>query len=142
LQGIATEEAANEFLEGYLPVYSQRFGIVAANETDVHVRLPGRLDLDRYLCVKTARTVKNDNTIAHDRHLYQIEERTRTKKVTVEQRVDGSLRITSHGVALKYREITERRAKQNSTRRPKPLDHPWRPPQHRKPTTEQTENTL
>lgn len=142
LQGIATKEAANEFLEGYLPVYSRRFGLVAANETDVHVRLPRSFDLDRYLCVKTVRTVNNDNTIAHDRHLYQIEERTRTKKVTVEQRVDGSLRLTCHGGALKYQEITERRAKQNSTRRPKPLDPPCRSRQHRKSTTEQTANTL
>ena len=51
------------------------------------------------------RTVRKDNTISHESKLYQIEEVVRTKKVTVEERVDGSLHITSNGGQLRYRQI-------------------------------------
>jgi hypothetical protein len=32
------------------------------------------------LCIKTERTVRNDNTIAHERKLYQLEEAMAGKK--------------------------------------------------------------
>ncbi|MBI5903058.1 MAG: hypothetical protein HZB84_06215 [Deltaproteobacteria bacterium] len=72
-------------------------------------------------------------TIAHDGRLYRIESAVRTKKVMVEERTDGSMRITGDGVCLNYREITERPAKEPmaKTLRPRrpyipPKDHPWR----------------
>ena len=105
-----------------------------ANETDAHVKLPSHVDLDRYLCIKTERTIRKDNTIALDGRLYQIEERG-GKKVVVEERIDGSLHMISKGVSLKYREITERPQKEVVpktdtrvfNRPPKPSkDHPWK----------------
>ena len=135
------------FLEEYLPRYNERFGVCPANETDAHVKLPRHVDLDRYLCIKTERTIRKDNTIALDGKLYQIEQRG-GKKVVVEERIDGSLLVISKGVALKYKEITERPQKvvvpkpniKEYNRPPKPAkDHPWRrrwqiekpAPQHR-----------
>lgn len=131
LRGITTKEEANEFLKEYLPKYNRKFKVCPANKTDVHVRLPRYFNLDTYLCVKTQRTVRNDQTIAHNGNLYQIEEAVVSKKVTVEERLDGSLHITSAGAALKYREITERPKKKNRGKRPQtpyvpPRDHPWR----------------
>ena len=132
LRGITTKEEANAFLEGYLPRYNERFEVCPANEADAHVKLPRHVDLDRYLCIKTERTIRNDNTIALDGRLYQLEERG-GKKVVVEERLDGSLHVTSKGVSLKYREITARPKKEAKThprvfnRPPKPAkDHPWR----------------
>jgi hypothetical protein len=133
LRGIRTKEEANAFLEEYLPRYNERFRVCPAHEADVHVKLPRHVDLDEYLCIKTKRTIRNDNTIALDGRLYQIEERG-GKKVVVQERIDGSLRMISKGVALKYKEIAERPKKEMVTKtdlrvynRPqKPSkDHPW-----------------
>jgi len=135
LRGIKTKEEANEFLEEYLPRYNERFRVCPANEADAHVRLPGAFDLDRYLCIKRNRTIGNDNTIILDGRFYQIEEERKGKKVVVEERIDGSLRITRNGVALKYTELPERPKKEIVTktdqrvynRPPKPSkDHPWK----------------
>ena len=65
LRSINTKEEANEFLKGYLPVYNKNFRVRAANEFNVHVKLPRGFDLDKYLRVKTGRTVRNNNTISH-----------------------------------------------------------------------------
>jgi hypothetical protein len=134
LRGIKTKEEANAFLEEYLPRYNERFKVCPAHETDVHVKLPHHVDLDRYLCIKTERTIRNDNTIALDGRLYQIQQRG-GKKVVVEERIDGSVRMISQGVSLKYKEITERPKKEVApktdlrvyNRPPKPAnDHPWK----------------
>ncbi len=133
LRGITTKEEANVFLEEYLPRYNERFKVCPAHEADVHVKLPPHVDLDEYLCIKTVRTIRKDNTIALNGRLYQIEERS-SKKVIVQERLYGSLRMISKGVALKYTEITERPKKEVVTKtdlrvynRPhKPSkDHPW-----------------
>jgi transposase len=133
LKGIKTKEEANAFLEEYLPRYNKRFKVCPANETDAHVRLPGSVDLDRYLCIKTERIIRKDNTIALDGRLYQLEERG-GKKVVVQERLDGSLRMINKGVALKYKEIAERPKKEvtpkmdlrvyNRPQKPS-KDHPW-----------------
>ncbi len=142
LVGIKTREEANGFLKDYLPKYNRSFRVLAANKTDVHVRLPRYFNLDSYLCVKTKRTIRNDNTIAHNGKLYQVEENVKTRKVTVEERLNGSLHITSDVASLKYREITERPKREAPAKslRPRktyipPKDHPWRRWQLRKSLT-------
>jgi hypothetical protein len=134
LRDIKTKDEANKFLEEYLPRYNERFKVCPANETDAHVRLPGHVDLDNYLCIKRTRTVRKDNTIALDGRLYQIEERS-GKKVVVEERIDGTLRIISKGASLRYKEITERPEQKlvaktdmrvhNRPQKPS-NDHPWK----------------
>ncbi len=134
LRGIRTKEEANAFLREYLPIYNRRFRVIPANRTDVHIRPERYFNLDQYLCIKTERTVRNDNTIAHNKKLYQIEEEVKSRKVTVEERPNGSLRISRGGIGLKYLEITERPQKATPFERPrtsrKPViptrDHPWR----------------
>jgi hypothetical protein len=66
------------------------------------VKLPRHFDLNRHLCVKTGRTVRNDNTIVHNGKLYQVQEKVKARKVTVEERLNGSLYIASEGASLKY----------------------------------------
>jgi len=134
LRGIKTKEEANAFLEEYLPRYDKRFGVCPANETDAHVKLPRHVDLDRYLCIKTERTLRKDNTIALDGRLYQIKERG-GKKVVVEERLDGSMLMFSNGTSLTYKELTERPQKEvipktdarkfNRSQKPS-KDHPWK----------------
>lgn len=134
LQDITTKEGANAFLEEYLPRYNERFTVHPVDEADVHVKLPPSVNLNNYLCIKTVRTIRKDNTIALDGRLYQIEQRG-GHKVVMEERLDGSLRVISRGVSLKYREITARPKKVVApkehprvfNRPPKPAkDHPWK----------------
>lgn len=134
LRGIKTADEANGFLSHYLPVHNRKFGVCPANGTDAHVRLPKKFNLDGYLCIKTERTVRNDNTIALNGRLYQIEEDA-AGKVTVQKRFDGSMHVMSKGKSLRYREIAKRPKKEASKvadRRkfrqpPKPAkNHPWR----------------
>ena len=134
LRGIRTKEEANVFLEAYLPRYDERFRVCPANETDAHVKLPGHVDLDRYLCIKTGRTLRKDNTIALDGRFYQIEQQG-GKKVAVEERIDGTILMFSNGTSLTYKEIIERPPKEmvlktdarkyNRPQKPS-KDHPWK----------------
>jgi hypothetical protein len=134
LRGIKTIEEGNQFLEQYLPLYNKRFSVCPREKDDVHRPLPRGIDLDAILCIKTERTLRNDFTVAHNHRLYQIEEVTKASKVIVQDRMDGSMRVTYQGRALRFREITERPLKENKqpivTRRRKtyipPADHPWR----------------
>jgi len=135
LLGIKSIEEANLFLDTYLPKYNKRFGKQARSEADLHRPAPHARELDRILCIKEERTVKNDFTIAYDGKHYQIEQATRAKKVAVEERLDGSLHITYKGQDLRYRMITEQPQRGtpeqplvHATRKPwtPPADHPWK----------------
>ena len=105
---ISTLEEANKFIESYLPAYNKQFRVRAAQEGDLHRPLSDRMDLDKILCIKTKRGVRNDSTIAHDGKLYQIKETIRARSVIVEEKVDGTMAITDQDRGLKYTEITQR----------------------------------
>ncbi len=133
LVGIKSVEEANEFLRIYLPKYNRQFRKKAAFEADLHRPAPHSRELDRILCIKEERTVRNDFTVLHNGTLYQIEEVTRAQKVLVEERLDGTIRISYKGRELRYREINK-----SQTREPKDeililkkkgrtpaADHPW-----------------
>jgi hypothetical protein len=146
LADVSTLETANEFLKGYLPIYNQRFTVQPTQVADLHRPRPTSRDLDRSLCIKTARCLRKDFTIAHQRGLYQIHETVRAPRVLVEERVDGTMRITHQGRALDFHAITARPVKAleaktvHPPRRPvtpRP-DHPWRRrlrPERRTPAT-------
>jgi transposase len=137
LAGITSVAEANVFLQRYWPQYNRRFRRPAASPADLHRPAPPSRTLDRLLCIQTERTVRNDFTIAHHGTLYQLDQATRAKKVTVEERLDGSLHLTYHGQGLRYRAIPTRPS--NATPDPPrrlharqpwipPADHPWRTP--------------
>jgi len=129
LLGIKSVAEANAFLERYLPQYNRRFRKVAASAADLHRPAPSSRELDRILCIREERTVKNDFTIVHHGTLYQLVQATRAKKVTVDERLDGTLHITYHGQELRYRAIPARPPK--ATPEPPvrlPAKHPWIPP--------------
>jgi transposase len=135
LAGISSVQAANEFLKIYLPKHNRRFKKEAVSAADLHRPAPHSRELDRILCIKEERTVKNDFTIVYNGTLYQISEPTRAQKVIVEERLDGSLHITYKRQDLRYRVITAQRTRTIpespvllQEKRPwlPPADHPWR----------------
>jgi hypothetical protein len=134
LRGIRTLEEANVFLEEYLPIYNRRFSVSPKERENLHRPLGRGWDLDAILCIKTERTLRNDFTVAHNRKLYQVEDKVHSSKVMVQDRMDGSIHITHKNHTLRFREITERpttekrplpvvRMRKSST---PPTNHPWR----------------
>ena len=139
LRGIRTLKEANRFLSYYLPVHNRRFGFTVIEEGDLHRAIPTGIDLDKVLCIKTERGLGNDFTVAHDKKLYQVLEHVNTKKVVVEEKINGSMLITYKGRGLKYKEIDKRpvreepkkpyKFKEKKVYRP-PMDHPWKRPMY------------
>lgn len=134
LRGIKSLEEANGFLEEYWPIYNRKFAVRARGEGDLHRSLPKGLKVDNILCVKAARSLRNDFTVAYSKKLYQIEEPIRAAQVTVHERPDGSIVILAKDRSLRYREILTRPVKEKKqpvrTGPPKTTipskDHYWR----------------
>ena len=134
LAGIATIAAANRFLETWLPRHNQRFAVPPAQAADLHRPRPAGCDLDRLLCLKTTRCLRKDFTIAHQGRLYQIHDTVRAPHVLVEERIDGTMRITHQGRPLGFHAIASRPMKAAEAKKvPRPRhpvtprpDHPWR----------------
>lgn len=134
LAGIATIQAANRFVEAWLPSYNRRFAVQPAQAADLHRPKPAGGDLNRILCIKTTRCLRRDWTVVHHGHLYQVRTNVRAAHVIVEDRVDGTMRITHNGRPLNYHAIPARPErvaeppKAQVPRRPvKPTSaHPWR----------------
>ena len=133
LAGIATIEAANQFVEAWRPGYNRRFAVQPAQAADLHRPRPASCDLDRSLCLKTTRVVRRDWTVAHHGQLFQIETQIHTHEVLVEDHLDGTMRITHRGQPLRYHAITSRPVRVMAPTppaaprrpvKPKPT-HPW-----------------
>jgi transposase len=132
LRGINTIEEANKYLDTYLSVHNKRFAVNAKEQDDLHREIPMGFNLDKVLCIRTVRTLRNDFTIAHNSKLYQIDKNIRSKEVIVEERVNGSMLITFNDLRLPFREITTRPEKQHKPahirrhKKPTPsAEHPW-----------------
>ena len=134
LAGVSTLDEANRFLEDYLPIYNQRFSVQPAQAADLHRPRPAHRELDRILCLKTTRCLRKDFTIAHQGGLYQIHNTVRALHVLVEERIDGTMRITHQGRPLGFHAIASRPMKAAEAKKvPRPRypatprpDHPWR----------------
>jgi hypothetical protein len=134
LAGVPSLEEANRFLSSYLPIYNRRFSVKAAEGANLYRPIPAGLNLDDILCMKTQRTLRNDFTVAHDGGLYQVHDRIRATRVMVEERLDGSTRITYQGKRLQYQPILVRpvqeevktlKTKPRRPPRPPAPNHPW-----------------
>lgn len=133
LKGIKSIEEANAFLETYLPEYNSRFTVEPRESADLHRKVSKGLNLHSILCIKIKRTLNNDFTVAYDNKFYQIEDKVKTEKVIVEERLDGTRAITHNGLVLTYKELPARPKKQRkppiAKKRPRhkvSADHPWR----------------
>ena len=105
LHGIQSVAAANAFLRDYLPWHHRRFRQPPAAPADLHRPAPPSRTLDRLFCIRTPRTVRPDFTVEHHGKRYQIDQPTRAKTVSVEERLDGSLHLLHGGQPLRYHPI-------------------------------------
>jgi len=135
LVGVKSVDQANEFLIIYLPKHNTKFKVKAVSEVDLHRPALSMRELNKIFCIREERTLQNDFTIAYNGKLYQIKDAVKTRKVTVEERMDGSMHITHRGLDLSYREIKTRPVKENLKKpvviqekqgRYQSPDHPWK----------------
>lgn len=134
LAEIAPVEDANRFVEHSLPVYNRRLAVAPAQSADLHHPTPPIRELEGGLCLQSTRCVRKDCTIVHEGQLAQIRNTVRASHILVEQRLDGTMRLTHHGRALDWHTITARPGSVAEAQplprahrpvRPKP-NHPWR----------------
>ena len=109
LAGARTMEEANQVLWDYLPQFSARFGVGAAQEGSAYRRPESTLGLDGVLCFKYRRTVARDNTIRFaGRTLQLLPGLDRLSyaqaHVEVQERLDGSLVVTYQGRTIASQE--------------------------------------
>ncbi len=133
LANVCGAEEGNRFLDHYLPIYYKRFGVEAAKEGNMHRPVPAGIDLNRILCIKTERVLRNDFTVAHGGKLYQVLDKTRAKKVMVEERMEGKIVLYHKEQRLRYKMIPSRSQRvqerikgYTATMRIPASNHPWR----------------
>ena len=135
LKGIDGIDGANTFMKEYCAKHNAKFAVLAKEKADFHIKGVHKRDLDRILCIKDKRAVKNDNTVSYEGKLYLIQEKVNTKSVMISIDTDGAMHITDGDRRLRFKHI-EPMPKINEVKDiadPKgrtivipPSDHPWR----------------
>ena len=138
LAGVATREAANGFLETYLPRYNRRFRRPPCSPLNLHRPCPPAAIVRRALTIRQPRGLRADNTIQHEGQTYLLADRwngQRPTTIQTEVRLDGKLYLVAGDRPLRYRAVGQRPMatprpapppQGRQRRRIPPPDHPWR----------------
>lgn len=110
LAGIATMEAANAWLPGFVADYNGRFGCVPANPKDLHRPLGPDDNLDETLVCRSWRTVTGSLGLSWKGSVLLLEptpfaRSLARQQVEVVEYPDGRLAVRSGGVRLGFRAI-------------------------------------
>jgi len=103
VRGISSMAEANRFLaEEFIPFWDQRFSKAPMQSLDAHRPLPEGIDLQRLFAETEERAIANDFTFRFKNQYYQIEAHESDgampkSRVTIEQRLDGTLRFRWRG---------------------------------------------
>ena len=139
-QGIASYEAANEYMEGeYLAEHNRRFAREAARPENYHVRAPSAAKLREIFRLETQRWISNDWVVQYRGHFLQLKPQNKRygptqAKAQVYEGEDGAVEVHYRGERMEYEDLVVRpRAEQVAPREPakharsKPAqEHPWR----------------
>ncbi|PIR13930.1 hypothetical protein COV49_00575 [Candidatus Falkowbacteria bacterium CG11_big_fil_rev_8_21_14_0_20_39_10] len=146
LNNISTIKEANEFLEKvFLPKFNAMFMVEARSKANLHKKLNEREKgkLDSIFSRQYEKVVMNDFTISHKKKFYQLEKTQpvticKRDRITIEERMDQTIRMRLRGKYLNYKLLPEKPKKINSGKNnhrwviPRsmahipPIDHPWR----------------
>lgn len=108
LAGISDIDAANVFLDTFLPDYNRRFAVSPRNSEDAHRPLHHSAEeLERILCLHAPRTLSKSLSLQYQNVLYQVQRRgggyhLRGASVTVCEHFDGAITLLHQGQALAY----------------------------------------
>ena len=108
LAEIATIEAANAWLPGFVANYNGRFGRQPANAKDLHRPLTAADDLDEILAWREERTVTQNLTLHYDRMMLLLDPTPLArglvrKKVAVVNYPDGRFAVQFEGTTLGFK---------------------------------------
>lgn len=145
LNKINTIEDANEFLkEIFIPKFNRQFAVMPKKENDLHQKLSvsEKNNLDKILSIQSERIINNDYTIQFKNQYFQLTKTQPTivykkDKVTVEEYLNGEIKISVRNHHLNYICLPERPKKEINinlaalTIKPPtswkpPINHPWR----------------
>jgi transposase InsO family protein len=105
---------ANRYLkEEFLSEYNQRFAVPAKTQGDFHKPLIPTENPDQIFSVQSERQVNNDFTVRLKGKWYQLAEiQSKTvlqkSKVTIEERMDGTIAIQQNNIYLTFKEIDKK----------------------------------
>ena len=108
---INAPEQANQFLqETFLPEYNKKFSKTATEPQDHHKKLNPKINLANVFCYHQTRVVQNDWAIQYKNRIFQLTYKqpcriTPRRKVTVAERIDGSIFIIYDKYKLNFKEI-------------------------------------
>lgn len=136
---------ANQFLEEvFIPKFNKQFAVVAKKSADLHRLLSQKeiKNLDKIFSVQSERTINNDYTIRFKSNYYQLTEVQpmtvyKKDKVTIEEHLNGEIKIALRDKYLDYFKLPEKPKKEidiklvalttrKSTAHIPPLNHPWK----------------
>lgn len=144
LRGISDLETANQFLEDFfIADFNRRFAKEPKRRTDLHRRINlQKENLDQILSRQETRFVNNDFTFQYKSKIFQLEKSQptlvlRRDKVTIEERMNGEIKIRLRNKYLNFHQIYIKPRQElfitALTKEPKkpwipPQNHPWRRP--------------
>lgn len=146
LKNISTIAEANRFLEKeFLSKFNAKFMVEPRTKADLHKQLTkGETSkLDSIFSRQYERTIRNDFTISHNKHWYQLAKEQpvticKQDKAIAEERMDKTIHFQLRGKYLNCKLLPERPKKMNTKENslnwviPKttahipPANHPWR----------------
>jgi len=144
LAGITTIEEANKFLEKYIPKFNAKFAVIPSRRKNLHKKLDKQTEenLDQIFSIQNMRVVNNDYTIMFKNNFFQLDKQQPTTvykkdKITVEEHLDGEIKLRLRSTYLNYTVLPERPRKEINIKLPAltsqeqssykpPINHPWR----------------
>lgn len=124
LEGISTKGEGNRFLrEVYVPKHNRRYAVEPAEPVDIHRPILPSQDLDAILSIQEDRQVYNDSVVRFENRFLLLAQGHGLRhgtKVTVQKRLDGTLRIACKGRYFRYQEVAHRPHVPEQLRRAKP----------------------
>ena len=140
VEGIATLEAANRFLEDWwVPFWNERFAVEPADPRDAHRPLPAGVDLEALFAETETRVVARDFTIRFRNRRWQIPETEAAgiapgDEIVVERRLGGEIRFRFGDRHIDVEPAPRSPAAPAPAKQAKPRpappkpgpDHPWR----------------
>jgi hypothetical protein len=137
LANISDIAKANDFLQKiYIPKHNSKFAVIPASSFNAHRPLLKEHKLNDILCKRTIRTLANDYTLQYKNKFIQVTARQAIRPkstVTIEELLNGKLRLKFKGMNLKFVMINKRpkitqKYKTIKTAIPyrPPQNHPWR----------------
>lgn len=148
LLAISEPEAGNKFLKDvFIPKFNEQFGVVSAQEGDVHRPLSAneKENLPSLFSIQKTRVISNDFCIQYENQWIQLEKEQptlvcRKDVVVIEKTIDGTLLVKFREKYLRFKLLPERpqkRIEKITALAPAPLiresmqrkpaeNHPWR----------------